>query len=463
MPRTAVWQVGVFGATLPFLLLLLLVRWAAERVAEGYGGLTAVLGGLGTLLFPFAGLFFAHVLAATLGFAAFCVLLRERDGPPRRALVLAAGALAGLAVVVEFPTALIAVILAVLVLAGREPAGRGVAYLAGAALGVLPLLAFNAWAFGSPLTLSYTNAVITPGASGHDVVGANSSGFFGVGRPSGRAALELLLSNKGLLVVCPLLLAAVPGVVLLYRRGLKAESLVCGSVGAAFLVYNAGYYLPFGGWGPGPRFLIAAIPFLLVPVAAALAARPTTTIALGICSVFVMVLATAVAPIVSEDRSVRFWVSLARVGNFTETFLSRAGRGHGWIAIAPVLLLAAGALVTAVAADLHAAPAPRGLLLAAAAVAAWLIVLAAVPALLQGDRLAGTTTGALAALTLCLGLVLAWRLTARIGAVGLLAALPLALVALPRFSLHTKWSLAAALAGVALVLAVSRLSRTRAA
>ena len=74
MPRASIWQVGIFGATLPVLALMLLVRWAAERVAPGFGGLTAVLGGAGTLLHPFSSLFFAHVLAATLGFAAFCVL-----------------------------------------------------------------------------------------------------------------------------------------------------------------------------------------------------------------------------------------------------------------------------------------------------------------------------------------------------------------------------------------------------
>lgn len=45
---------------------------------------------------------YAHVLAATLALAAFAVLWRERDGPPRTAIVAAAGVFAGLAALVEY-------------------------------------------------------------------------------------------------------------------------------------------------------------------------------------------------------------------------------------------------------------------------------------------------------------------------------------------------------------------------
>jgi hypothetical protein len=456
MPRMALWQVGIFGATLPLLVLLLLVRWAAERVAPGYGGLAAVLGGLGTLLFPFGSMFFAHVLAATLVFAAFCVLLRERERRYRPLVALGAGVLAGFAVVVEFPTALLALVLGGLVLAGPRPLARGAAYAGGVVVGVLPLVAFNIWAFGSPTTLSYTNAVITPGTSGHDVVGANGSGFFGVGVPSGRAALELLFSGKGLLIVCPLLLAAAPGIVLLRRAGKDAESVVCGAVGLMFLVYNAAYFIPFGGWGPGPRFLVAVIPFLLVPVSAALAALPYATAALGVCSALVMVLANAVAPIVPEGRGIGFWLGRARVGDFTETLLTRAGWGHGWAAIAPVLLLALGALVLGAAADVRDRPDVRNLLAAAAAVGGWLILLRTTPELLRSDRLHGTTAGAVATVAIACGLALAFRLVLTRGVAGFLAAAPFALVALPGFAVHTKWSLLVSVAGLGVVAALSR-------
>ena len=99
-------------------------------------------------------------------------------------------------------------------------------------------------------------------------------------------------------------------------------------------------------------------------------------------------------------------------------------------------------------------PTPSGhreLELAAAAVGAWLILLAAAPELLRSDRLVGTTTGALALVALCVGLALGIALVARKGAIGFIAGLPFVLLVLPEFALHTKWSLLAALGGIALV------------
>ena len=78
----------------------------------GYGAAAAVLLGLGTLVLPFSTVFFAHVLSATLGMAAFSLLLRHRRGGAGTAAPAIAGVLAGLAIVVEFPLGIVAVALA---------------------------------------------------------------------------------------------------------------------------------------------------------------------------------------------------------------------------------------------------------------------------------------------------------------------------------------------------------------
>ncbi len=80
-PDHATWQVSLWGATLAALALLLVVRFAADRLVPGYGTAAAVLLGLGTLVLPFSTVFFAHVLSATLGMAA---LLPPAPSPPRR-------------------------------------------------------------------------------------------------------------------------------------------------------------------------------------------------------------------------------------------------------------------------------------------------------------------------------------------------------------------------------------------
>ena len=70
------------ASTMAFALLLL-IRYAVERIEPGYGTAVAVAVGAGTLILPFATLFFSHVLSAMLAFAAFAVLWRERAGPER--------------------------------------------------------------------------------------------------------------------------------------------------------------------------------------------------------------------------------------------------------------------------------------------------------------------------------------------------------------------------------------------
>ena len=98
-----VWALTLFGAVIPAVLLLLLVRWVAERIEPGYGTAAAVTLGLGTIVITFGSEYLAHVIAALLGFAAFALLFRERAGPGNLALVGVAGLVAGIAVTFEYP------------------------------------------------------------------------------------------------------------------------------------------------------------------------------------------------------------------------------------------------------------------------------------------------------------------------------------------------------------------------
>src|SRR3954466_8468025 len=275
-----IWVLGLFGAVLPALGLMLLVRRVGERLEPGYGVAAAVTLGLCTMVLPFSTLYFSHVLAALLGFAAFAVLWREREGGGRLALVALGGLLAGLAFSTEYPLALGAAVLGVYAISRGSRVRRGLTYAAGALAGALPLFAYNLWAFGSITHLSYANAVKDQGLSGHDVLGSNAGGFFGVGVPNPKVALDLLFSAKGLFTLAPVLVMGVVGIVLLRRRGHRAEAWVIGGLAVAYLVYNSGYWLPYGGGTPGPRFLMPVLPFLALPLALAYKRFPLTTFAL---------------------------------------------------------------------------------------------------------------------------------------------------------------------------------------
>ncbi len=324
--RDRLWALTLFGAVIPWFALLTLMRSAVERVTPGYGTSAAVLLGAGTLLLPFSTLFFAHMLSATLGFGAFWLLLRGRGrGSPWWHAGIA-GAVAGFAMVVEFGLAIVVVVLGCLVLAGEGRGRRFAAYAAGTLAGVTPLLAYNTWAFGSPTTLSYTNALTAPAGSGAPEVGANEAGLYGVTLPDLREALSLLFSEKGLVVVSPLCVVALAGLPLLWRGERRAETLCCATVPTLFLAYNAAYYLPFGGQGPGPRFLVPAIPFLVLPLAAALRAWPLVVAGVGIASAVVMGLATVTGPVTGVEHGVELWLERLRDGDFAHTPVGSARR-----------------------------------------------------------------------------------------------------------------------------------------
>lgn len=341
--RGLAWAVGLAGNVLPAVLLLALVCVLGNRVAFGLGPAAAVTLGLGTLLLPFSTMLFAHALSALLGFAGFTVLWTERRGPPRLALVAAAGLLGGLAITTEYTVGVVAVVLGVYALARGPWLRRAAAYVAGAVAGVLPLAIYNTFAFGSPAHVSYEG------------VRAQSSGLFGVRPPDLGVAWDLLIGGRGLFALSPVLVMAIPGLFIMHRRGMKAEVYAIAAVCAGLFAVNAGFYLdpgmrgadnhPFGGFSPGPRLLVPMLPFMALGLAAAYRRFPRLTAVLAVVSAARMLLATLTEPLVGSDTSV--WVDRLSKGDFTATVFTEAGLGNGWAAIAPVLAAAAAAGVLA--------------------------------------------------------------------------------------------------------------------
>ena len=372
--------VGWWGAVLPAFLLMLLVWRVAERFEPGYGAAAAIALGLGTMVLPFSTLLFSHVFSAMLGFAAFAVLMRERDGPPRPLLLAAAGLLLGYAITSEYPLAFVAVVLGLYALSRPDSlravaiAQRAGALLIGAFVGIIPLLLYNRAAFGSWTHLAYSN------------IPQQHRGFFGISAPSPRVLVTLLLDSRGLLVISPVLVMGALGTVLLYRRGRRAEALTIAGVCACYLIYNSGYYLPFGGGAPGPRFLITMLPFVACPLGLALRRWPGPTVALAGASVTAWTIVTITHPLVGYENETVVWTRLLSKGEFQPTIATALGAGRGWGGIWPILLAVGAALVVAAAATprlrLGGAALGAGLL----ALLAWALFAALAPTALGIDH-----------------------------------------------------------------------------
>ncbi len=336
-----IYLIGLWANVLPGLLLLLLVWRVADRYEPGYGAAAAVALGLGTMVLPLSTLLFSHVFTAFLGFAAFALMLKERDGPPSAMLLGLAGLAMGYAVASEYPLFFVAAVLGLFLLSRRDAlsapliARRAGSYIAGGIVGIVPLLLYNHYAFHSWTHLAYSS------------IPRQQKGFFGISLPSLKVLVTLLLDSRGLLTISPILILGAMGTVLLYKRGKRAEALTIAGICLCYVGYNSGYYLPFGGGFMGPRFLTTMLPFLAFPVAIALKRWPGPTVALAAVSISTTVIATITHPLVGYENETVVWMRYLGEGFFQPTIASAYGLGRGWGGIWPFLLAAGGGVVLA--------------------------------------------------------------------------------------------------------------------
>jgi hypothetical protein len=375
-----IYLIGLWANVLPGLLLLLLVWRVADRFEPGYGAAAAVALGLGTMVLPLSTLLFSHVFTAFLGFAAFTLMLRERDGPPSSSLLWLAGLAMGYAVASEYPLFFVAVVLGLYLLSRRDAltplliARRAGAYIVGGLMGIVPLLLYNHYTFHSWTHLAYSD------------VPRQHKGFFGIGAPSLKVLATLLFDSRGLLTISPVLLMAAIGAVMLYRRGRRAEALTIGGICLCYVGYNSGYYLPFGGGFMGPRFLTTMLPFLAVPLGIAFKRFPAPTIALAAVSIMTTVVATITHPLVGYETETVIWARLLRAGSFQPTLASSYGLGRSWGGISPFLLAAGGGIALAAWATPRISLSRSALGVGLLALVAWALFAAVGPTLLGIDH-----------------------------------------------------------------------------
>jgi hypothetical protein len=330
------WVVRVLAGGLAFVGGLFLLGRLSEGLAPGYGGAAIVTYGLGTLVAPLAGANFEHVTAGTLGLAAFALAWSRR--------ALAAGLVAGAALLVAYDAAIILAVVGVYVLA--QGGFALLKYVYGVLPGAALLWTYNWLAFGAPWHMSYTYKV-------GEAADRQTTGFFGVHIPYLHAIRLVFASESGLLVISPVVLAAGYGLVLFARRYL-AEGLVCGVIAFAFLFLNCGYIYPLGGVSPGPRYLVPGLPFLALGLAPAFARRFWLTAGLASISVVAMTAVTLTWANGPPGGTIWAWIvhlpldggTSSLVHGLVENIVTWAGPGKRWGA-ALVALSALGALVVA--------------------------------------------------------------------------------------------------------------------
>lgn len=287
---------GVFTV----LLVLLLLRFLRPYVGERWAFVISLGYGLGSMAFPFATMLFGHAASSFFLFAAFYLLWRWRvDAEPWRPML--AGFLAGWAVLTEIPTVLGVAILALYALwLGRGVAAR---FVAGGIPLLLVMMGYDWVSFGGPFNIGYQYAT--------NFGEQNRQGIVSVVWPSFSTTLDLLIGPRGLVRLAPWFAFAPLGLLAYRQRTLRAEIVVAGAICVAFLTYNSGALNPFGGWTPGPRYLLPALPFAAMLVALAPAVlRPIIASLIAVAAVvfFVATVTMPNAPELYADPLFDLWL-----------------------------------------------------------------------------------------------------------------------------------------------------------
>lgn len=276
----------------------LIFRFLAYLGLGTRGRLVLTLGyGLGTMAFAFSTVFFSHQIVALLLFAAFYLLFRIRQGALPQWHYLTAGALAGYAIITEYPTALIVGCLALYALS--QARSWRVLLLLGA--GIAPSLViaalYNTLCFGAPWNQGYANLA---GPEAFRV--GQAQGFLGITVPHLDALWQTTFGPyRGIFLLSPFLLLAVPGFVLIFRqRAWRSEAALWLGIVVVYFLFAISYYAWDGGYSLGPRHFIPALPFLILPIALVLKRRGWVrrlALALIALSILIVTLATAVFPL----------------------------------------------------------------------------------------------------------------------------------------------------------------------
>ncbi len=266
-----VWVCRVWTGMIPtFLFLLLLwrflVRWAPR---EDTRRLVLVAYALGSMAMTYSILFISHQLSAIcIGTAWILAVWVVEDGLDVR-WMLAAGAAAGAAPLVDYQAAFAGVPVAIYVVArlwgDRARLGRVVLLAIAGTVGPIALLLYYHWAaFGSPLRTGYNASV--------NYKALHDQGFLGLSRFRWEAfAGSMWAPDNGLVTFAPWFLAAIPGGVLLWKRGERRHAAVMAAVAIIYVWFVSSIAMWRGGWGVGPRYITVMLPFLLPGVAVAAA------------------------------------------------------------------------------------------------------------------------------------------------------------------------------------------------
>ena len=181
--------------------------------------------------------------------------ITKTRSPDFRAVVsLSCGIAAGCAFLVDYVAALLIPVVAVFLLVGTRKLSRAFYFIAGSLTGIVAVLAYNLFAFGTLFTTSQNLY------DGKPFLGDFSTpilqGLF----------MNFLSPYRGLFLYCPLTILAPVGYYLMLKKSrFRSQAVLILAMILSIVIPYSMWQDVTAGVSFGPRFLIPAIPLLLLP------------------------------------------------------------------------------------------------------------------------------------------------------------------------------------------------------
>jgi hypothetical protein len=223
---------------------------------------------LGTLYFPYNTIFFSHQFTSSLLFGGFFLIffMKEKPDKWKTWYSFLIGSLLGWALISEYQAAIIILPLAsyYIYVLWRNRTHRLVIsiilMIIGGFIPVLLQLVYNKVCFGNFLAIGYINE------SDPNFNSAMAQGIMGIHWPSISALYYMTLHpTAGIFWESPALLFSFAGVVFMFLKSrYRVEAILAIWIISSYLVIMSGYYMWWGGFAVGPRFLIPMLPYFCI-------------------------------------------------------------------------------------------------------------------------------------------------------------------------------------------------------
>lgn len=259
--------IGIISATLAPLVYLFTKRitdsrWYALLITAGIC--------LGTPYFVYSTTYYGHTLAGLLLFSTFYIWFEASDQNKLSSMMtLASGFFLGLAVITEYPTFLIVLLIGLYIAYILSKSSQLRSWnipellIIGALIPVLVLMAYNYQIFKDPFALGYSHE------SNLDFSSVQNSGLMGIHLPNPDVLFYMTFHiTMGIFWQSPILLLALAGWLTSGKSPrYLPEAIFSFIVILLYFVMFSGYQIWWGGLAFTPRHIIPILPFFSIPLA----------------------------------------------------------------------------------------------------------------------------------------------------------------------------------------------------